>query len=411
MKKNLLLLTDDFPYGYGEAFLYPEVEVLDKFFNITVVTTNKHSELSPDYKFNFPIYKINMKISISKRLRFVIPSFISKIYWKEVVEIIKSRNKIISRVIYSLFIFSKSRVFFSEIQKLKLIEQTNVIYSYWHSYKVLAAGELVKNKKIPIIARTHGHDLYNERILPSKRQPFIPLMDHYLSSLIFPSIAGFKYYEKFFGFLSKCDYRVSYLGVNRTHKLLNKSNLKGLSIISVSNVIPLKRIYLIIEALSLIDSYSIDWTHIGGGSDLLKLKTMAETTFKEKNNIKYNFLGSVPNSFIHDFYNKSTIDIFITTSSTEGGCPVSIQEAFAYGIPAIGTDVGGISEMIINGKNGVLLSTTPSTLEVKESLDFMYNKKQTKDFDNMKIEAYNTWDAKFNAEKNFNDFAKFINLL
>jgi glycosyltransferase involved in cell wall biosynthesis len=352
-----------------------------------------------------------MNVSFFKRMIFLMKFVRSRIYWRELVDILETREKVFQRIIYISFIFSKFKIFFYKLKKLDIVEEFDIIYSYWHSYKVLAVGELIKNKKIPIISRTHGQDLYNERISPSRRQPFIPSMDRYLSSLVFVSKAGFSYYQRFFGFLPSCDYRISYLGVSAREKLTSKSNIEGLSIISISNAIPLKRINLIIESLSLIESYNIVWTHIGGGSDLLKLKTIAETTFEKKNNIEYNFLGSVPNSFIHDFYNKSAIDVFITTSSTEGGCPVSIQEAFAYGIPAIGTDVGGIGEMIINKQNGVLLSNNPSPIEIKESLDFMFINKQTEVFDKMKIEAFNTWETKFNAEKNFNVFAQFLNLL
>ena len=62
-------------------------------------------------------------------------------------------------------------------------------------------------------------------------------------------------------------------------------------------------------------------------------------------------------------------DSFITTSSTEG-LPVSIQEAMAAGIPIIGTNVGGIPEMIDG--NGVLLSANPSNKEVAEAILRIY---------------------------------------
>ena len=63
------------------------------------------------------------------------------------------------------------------------------------------------------------------------------------------------------------------------------------------------------------------------------------------------------NDEILRYYTEYPADCFITTSSTEGGCPVSIQEAMKFGMPVIGTDVGGITEMIQG--NGILLPSDP----------------------------------------------------
>jgi len=46
-------------------------------------------------------------------------------------------------------------------------------------------------------------------------------------------------------------------------------------------------------------------------------------------------------------------DVFILSSKYEG-LPISIIEAMRAGLPVIGSDVGGVSELIDNGKNGFL---------------------------------------------------------
>ena len=53
---------------------------------------------------------------------------------------------------------------------------------------------------------------------------------------------------------------------------------------------------------------------------------------------------------------------FINVSSSEG-IPVSIMEVMSFGIPVIGTNVGGVSELV-NQENGHLLSANPAAQEI-----------------------------------------------
>ncbi len=50
----------------------------------------------------------------------------------------------------------------------------------------------------------------------------------------------------------------------------------------------------------------------------------------------------------------SIMDIYLSTSVVEG-TPMAMMEAMAMGVPAVATDVGGISRIIHHNKNGILL--------------------------------------------------------
>jgi len=81
---------------------------------------------------------------------------------------------------------------------------------------------------------------------------------------------------------------------------------------------------------------------------------------------------------------------------------VSMMEAMSFSIPVIGTNVGGVSEIIEDGKNGYLLSANPSTNEIIEKLSQLYHMKED-DYFNMRKNAYNTWENKFNADSNYSE--------
>ena len=55
-------------------------------------------------------------------------------------------------------------------------------------------------------------------------------------------------------------------------------------------------------------------------------------------------------------------------SETEG-IPVSIMEAQSYGIPVIATNVGGTSEIVHDGINGVLLSRNFDTADLLNAIE------------------------------------------
>jgi glycosyltransferase involved in cell wall biosynthesis len=49
----------------------------------------------------------------------------------------------------------------------------------------------------------------------------------------------------------------------------------------------------------------------------------------------------------------SAADVFLLTSHTEG-IPLTVIEAMAAGLPVVSTDVGGVAEVVCNGKTGLL---------------------------------------------------------
>lgn len=122
-------------------------------------------------------------------------------------------------------------------------------------------------------------------------------------------------------------------------------------ILTVSRASPQKNIELLIKALS---NTNIFILHIGSIKEKIK-KKFSLLARKQRTNIK--FLGHIDNDRLPNYYRAS--EAFVLCSKIEGN-PKSLLEAMACKCPVIGTNVDGINDIIIDGKNGIL-----STLDAK----------------------------------------------
>ena len=109
-----------------------------------------------------------------------------------------------------------------------------------------------------------------------------------------------------------------------------------------------------------------------------------------------------------DFYKSCYVDIFINASTTEGGVPISLQEAQSYGIPVICTNVGGNPEIMdLVNLNGFLVSSNPSANEIAEVMN-KFAEYTIEEMSNFQKNSYHNWNKKFKAANNFREFAEFI---
>ncbi len=79
----------------------------------------------------------------------------------------------------------------------------------------------------------------------------------------------------------------------------------------------------------------------------------------KRNNVKVNFLGSIPNDQLPDFYN--SYPVFVLPSYYEGN-PKTLLEAMSCGAAVIGTDVSGISSVINHEQSGLLSAPNSNSL-------------------------------------------------
>lgn len=376
-KSNLYLATNGFPWGNGEkTFIMPELPYLLEQFDITILArvsneTGQEDETKLDESIKVLKY-VARPLTGKEIVAGSIKAVLSLTMLREITEIICERKNIKVRIAESLSFYLHAQKYKKWLEKNRIIipDKKAVFYSYWSDYFHMSA--IMLKKKYPslkVISRLHGMDLYNERHVGG-RQPFKKIMDLKTEKLVFACEYGMKYYiRQFTDKKSKSKYEVCRLGTDEIKKVPSQLRHNSFCLVSCSNVIPLKRVEIIVDALSRIRDFNIKWVHFGDGESLEGIKKKASE--KISDNITVQFVGHAENKKIREFYENNQVDCFITTSSTEGGCPVSITEAMSASIPVIGTCVGGITEMI-NG-NGVLLPENPTIIEVEKAIREIYS--------------------------------------
>ena len=247
------------------------------------------------------------------------------------------------------------------------------------------------------MCRAHGYDLYEERNISN----YIPMRSVLLNEVdyVFPcSEYGVKYIKNKYR-IGKAQVDVRYLGTKDHGEKEFSSGKEPLSILSCSNVLKVKRIDKIIDALSLMKDIPIEWTHFGDGELMDEIREYA----KEKlgSNVKVSFAGNIANTELMKRYAAKDFYVLLNVSSSEG-LPVSVMEAMSFGIPCIATDVGGTGEIVKND-HGTLISKDATAGDIEEAIRAVYNMNEN-DYQTLRHKARRYWENHFDSNNNYHDF-------
>lgn len=400
--QKIIFVTDNYDYDY--SFFTNELKQLSKLYDITVISLGKSDFINKIEGVDYHNYEISM--SIIKKIILLLSYFFNAISYPEIIDVLKRKNRCLC-LKQSIGYYYKSELFYHYlVSTLRNSIDEALLYSFWCNYYTLSFVNHFKGKN-KIITRLHGYDLYHDRTEVG-RFPFREVINHGVDKLIFIGDFPCQYYVSHYKNICPNKIAINRLGVNIDERLdrsvIRNAQIKEYPqndkfiIVSCSSLIPLKRIDLLIEALSLIKDISIQWVHFGDG--MLKNELLKYCAEILPDNIDYDFRGYVTNSAIWEFYINNYIDVFINVSETEGA-PVSIMEAMAAGIPIVAPVVGDIPQMIIN--NGILLSKNPNGLEIANSIKYL-RQMSKEDVLNVRKSSYLLWEEKYNSNKNVKEF-------
>ncbi len=119
----------------------------------------------------------------------------------------------------------------------------------------------------------------------------------------------------------------------------------------IGRITPVKGLHLLLEAMSRLSSLPLNLDIYGQVADEAYYKLCSELT-KSNDNVKWK--GVIGQSEIVPVL--SSYHALCLPSTFSEMSPLVIQEAFAAGIPVIGSDVYGIAEQVQDGINGLLFS-------------------------------------------------------
>lgn len=396
MKKVVFVLTDNFPFGIGEAFLNSEAVFLPQYFEsvhyIPLWKKGEVRDLPQGSIVERPLLSFNPKGNVKLVVKgvfnfspffFAIPIFFTEKAWMG--------KKRFWDFMTTLLII---RATYSSL-KIDLGEKA-LVYSYWGDKLALLIPLLKKKFGVVAVSRFHRTDLYEEACGGYK--PFRKWLFDSLDVAVPIAEDGKRYLEERYGMEAPRNIVVHRLGVF-DHGLNSEVEGSAFQIVSCSYLVPVKRVAFLAEVIGGL-GFKVRWTHIGDGPLRAEVEAVIS---KFSENVTGVLLGAMPNDEVLKYYSEHHVDLFINVSESEG-VPVSIMEAFSFGIPVLATNTGGVSE-IVDETVGKLLPVDISVEQLREDIvEFYYNPNR----ELMRSNARNRWAEQCDARNNYKKFCEMM---
>ncbi len=365
--RKLYLFTISFPYDSAQEanFILPELEQLSaEYHEIVFVPSQIKGELT---------YALGPQMSIDSRLASAFSnrnrvwnffSFRLFSYWTNICfQILFSGASGKVKLFYNAFFFAM-RMNLSH-RYLRELSGDFDLYTFWNTY-VTAAMAKLSHFRGRRWTRVHGDDLYPERqggVIPFEAQTY-----RNLDEIVFASSAALNFFTDRHP-LIRTKLKVAYIGVIVPKDWLPKVALplrNPLSLVTCSGLNPIKQLHLVNAWVKRWNEENphppIAWHHLGASTEDLE------------NHIQSNCIGQghgwMTQEDVLHWLQQNQPFAFLSLSKSEGGFPVSMQEALICGIPIVGAANGGVAEALeISG--GFQLPSVPVYEDFKRVLEHL----------------------------------------
>lgn len=353
-RKNILIITSSYPISPGDFqgnFIEQQVNSLEKKgYRILVLTPYINGSNFIEKRGTITIYRFPYFFPI-KYHRLCSSSGMYFGFQNSILGKLQTIPYVLALVFFTGFIIRKEKI--------------SLIHTHWIIPQGLAGSFWRLITGIPHITTSHVLD-----VSIAKQIPVLKILIEYVLKNC-DSITVNSNYTK--GQLDQYNHfshpiSVIPMGFNsqKIHSAAPKFNKDSkISILFVGRLIIWKGVDTLIYAINHIkDIYpGIELIIIGDGPERLRLETLA----KNLGLIKIvRFTGKVSDDILNRFYDLSQIFV-LPSKPHEGivmeGLGVVLLEAMASGVPVIGSNIGGIPDIITDGVNGLLVPPgDPETL-------------------------------------------------
>lgn len=276
---------------------------------------------------------------------------------------------------------------FFALKKLVKEIKPDVIHAHWIIPQGFVTALIKKLTGVPYIVTTHGGDIFGlQGTIPTVMKKFA--LNNAKSITVVSNAIKKEIHNKID---KKLNIEVIPMGVDSKlfnpdkydEKIKKRYDIKGKFLLFVGRLTEKKGVRYLIEAMPKIveKEPKTKLLIIGGGELENELKTLSNSLGMQNNII---FTGPIPNKELPRYY--ATADIFIgpsikTKDGDTEGFGLTFVEAGMSGCWLIGTNVGGISDIIINGENGSIIKEKDSDIIKKSILKSNKSKYNLNKFD------------------------------
>jgi glycosyltransferase involved in cell wall biosynthesis len=395
-QKTLFFFTISFPFGEGETFIQNEFPYLAKAFDKIVIISSARRGESKELPAHVTVYSLEELLKGKSKKKIFLKNIrsIANIMTEEFLHCASARFFIKHAREYNSLLIN-SFICSEAISEIPGFNKNGAFYSFWLNNHALTLSVMKKQNKINhFLFRVHGYDLILER-WPHRYIAFQHTCHKYADRILTVSNKSLDYFKNTFSHSEKAS--SSHLGSLDNGLNPPTQNESAITLVSCSNIIPLKRLHLIIEVLKNVNQ-KVRWIHFGDGY----LRNEIEAKAMVLKNHEVEFRGRVSQDELFSYYKNYHVDFFINVSDSEG-LPFTIIEASSFGIPIIATNVGGTSE-IVNESTGVLVDENFNPLQVSEVLNNYRNSNYKSAEFREGVRSF--WKRYFSAEATYPDFIK-----
>lgn len=405
---TLVLATANFPFGgvTEEAFVMPEIPHLAAEFKKVVIIPTFFGERCGE----MPLLPDNVEVDDTfakmigrkaARLRYLLHPMVAG----AAADAMLHAHNPVSAATYAASTLSWKKELETFLKERRLGPESTLLYSFWFDFPASAMALVADRSGYKVISRIHGYELRHLRSPMLKRLTVANLQALYPVSVRATELLHRRYPDEARHIVMR------HLGSQKTDlRQLGPhpdAESRHINFVSISRVIPLKRVGLILEMVKgvarRLPTHSVSWTHIGHGEAMVELTKDLSKSLPA--NLKVNLAGAMSNQAIHDMLASTPIHWNVLLSSAEGGVPIALCEGASYGIPAIASNVGGISELV-DATTGILTDATPDIDDVaKRVVELIRNPEA---YEALRVAIYRRWTANFASEHLRSEFAAAI---